>query len=365
MKTIKTETKTAVEKLCQAAKKYGVNVTRINDDRYLYIFSLNGQKFFVLDHVPDLNPYVASKMVDDKALTKGVLKRSGFEIPEGFIESNLKKALSLVRSGFLKYPLVVKPVNGSQGQAVTVDIKDETWLVKGIEEVYKFNRRTIGKPNSFIVESYVAGDDYRFLVLDGKVLTVLMRKPAYVIGDGKASIVTLIDQYNAQPGIGKYRPLCPIVRDAEMARHLKAQGLSEASILSKGKRVYLRKNANISTGGRSFECTAKVHPAYLKLAVQISKLFGLRFCAVDLIAPNIRKFNKYYIIEVNNTPGFDLHEAPYSGQPFPVAEHLIKSMFKNQGARRSAYSDPRSNLKVIQAMANITKAQAANNPSSN
>ena len=215
------------------------------------------------------------------------------------------------------------------GQAVSVAIKDEYWLQIALKEVFKYNRRKLGKPESYLIEEYIPGDDYRILVLDGKALTVLMRKPAYVVGDGKHNIDELITEYNDQPGVDKKQPLCPITRDYELERILVEAELSEDTILPNGKTVYLRKNANISTGGRSFECADKTHPEYKNLAIRIAKIFEFRFCAVDFVAADISKFEKFAIIEVNNTPGFDIHEVPYSGKPFPVAEHLIEAMFND------------------------------------
>ncbi len=330
--TIKKLKITNAQRLQQAVLRAGYSLECLDSDAQVFIATnKQGHKRFIKAHVADLNTYLSAMLSRDKALVKRILAAKNINVPGGIVESNLKKTTSLVRSGSLKYPLVVKPVIGSQGQAVTVDIRDEATLIKGIEEVYKYNRRTQGKQNSFILEPYVSGDDYRFVVLDGKVLTVLMRKPAYVIADGINSIANLIDRYNAQPGVEKHLPLCPIVRDFEMQRHLQAQGLSEKSILAKGRRIYLRKNANVSTGGRSFECMSKVHSEYIKLASHVAGLLKLRFAAVDLISPNITVFNKYNVIEVNDTPGFDLHEAPYSGKPFPVADHLVQSMFKPTG----------------------------------
>ncbi|MFO0705030.1 MAG: ATP-grasp domain-containing protein [Candidatus Andersenbacteria bacterium] len=313
--------------LFRAAQKFGVTINVLDEERHVVEFQKNSKKILVLDDVPNLNRLVSARLVRDKALVKRVLRQHGVSVPPGIKETRVTRALELVGHGILKFPLVVKPVEGSQGSAVFVGVTDTKWLATAIEEVFKYNRRTKGKSNSFIVEEFVPGDDYRLLVLDGKVLTVVMRKPAYVIGDGVLSIGRLIDQYNQQPEVGKYQPLCPIVRDLELQRHLHEQHLTEKLVPPKGKRIVLRKNANVSTGGRSFECADKVHPEYKKMAVRLARIFGLRFCGIDLIARDISKFSNYAVIEINETPGFDIHEQPYRGRPFPVAEHLVRAMF--------------------------------------
>lgn len=313
--------------LLEAAEKNGVSVELVDKDRGLKIFRKQGKSVFVKFHVPDLNSYVSCTISDNKALAKLILSKHNIPNPKGWISKNLRNILHLVDQGIIKFPVVAKPIDGSQGHAVTVGIKDKECLVGAIKEVHKYNRRMKGKPNSFLIEEYLSGCDYRILVLDGKVLTSLRREPAYVNGDGLHTIRELIDEYNDQPGVGKAQPLCPIVRDFEFRRNLIEKKLTEGSIILKGDKVYLRQNANVSTGGRSFECDDEVNPEYKKLAVKIAAIFQLRFCAIDLIAADIKKFEKFGIIEISHMPGFDIHEVPYRGKPFHVAESLMKAMF--------------------------------------
>lgn len=313
--------------LAAAAKKLHIEVKTVDQATGLRVFSRGPQHYFVLKHIPDLNSYVSSATANNKATLKRLLLKAGVSTAPGFTEKNPTRALERIRQGELHYPVVAKPIDGSGGTAVTVDIRDAATLLRGIEEVFKFNRRTKGRPNSFLIEAYIPGDDFRFVVLDGRVVTVMMRKPAYVVGDGHSSIGQLIDQYNAQPGVGPTLPLNPIVRDLELQRHLSLQHLDEHSVPARGARVVLRKNANVSTGGRSFECAERVHPEFKKLAVAIARMLQVRFCAVDLIAPDIREFKKFAVLEVNTRPGLDIHEKPYRGKPFALTEALLRAMF--------------------------------------
>lgn len=315
--------------LLEAAKKMGVSVELVDESKNLRIFRKEGKSVYVMRHVPNLNSYVSCSISSNKALAKRVLDKHNILNAKGWVSKNMRKALNRVDQGEIKFPVVVKPLDGSQGHAVTVGIKDKECFARAIKEVFKYNRRKKGKPNSFLVEECLPGNDYRILVLDGKVLTSLLREPAYVVGDGKKTIRELIDEYNSQPGVGKEQPLCPIVKDFEFERNLHERNLREDDIVLNSKKAYLRRNANVSTGGRTFECNDMVNPKYKELAVEIARIFQLRFCAIDLIAVDIKKFEKFGVIEVNDTPGFDIHEVPYRGKPYPVAECLIKAMFRD------------------------------------
>lgn len=327
MKKQKNAYSSCTKSLLRAARKFGVDITIFQNKKGLFIFSKNGIKLFVKQHIIDLNQYIPTKLAGNKFITKKILQSHDIPVPHGFIESNISKALDMLDANKIKFPLVVKPNDGSQGEAVTPDIRQRHWFVQAIKEVYKYNRRKKGKPNSFLIEQFIEGKDYRILVLDGKALTVIQREPAYVIGDGVSTINQLIDRYNSQSDVGKDKPHCPIKKDFEFERNLQINKYFESSILHKGEKAFLRKNANVSTGGRSFECTQLAHPRYLQLAVFIANIFQLRFCSVDLISKDISKYQDYSIIEINDSPGFDIHEAPFKGKPFPVAEYLIKSAF--------------------------------------
>ena len=327
MKIIPLSKFNCVGALLQAAEKRGVAVEVVDEKSKLMIFSKNEKSCYVKRHVTDINSQMAAMLTGNKFLTKRLLEKNGIPVPVGFKEKNFEKVLKRLARKEIKFPLVVKPTNGSQGGAVTVDIQDKEWLEKAINETKKYNSLKKGGPGAFLVEEYIKGGDFRFLVLDGKVLTVLMRKPAYVVGNGKGTIGELINDYNGQPGVAKDQPLCPIIRDYEFDRNLLEQNFSEETIVEKGKVISLRKSANVSTGGRSFECLDKVDQKYFALMEKIVKIFGIRFCAVDIIAEDIGKFENFRVIELNDTPGFDIHEAPFEGMPFRVAEHLIDSIF--------------------------------------
>ena len=328
MKTIPRTEFNCVGSMLAAAKKFNVGVEIINKEKGLRTFHKFGRSIFVRSYIPDLNSYVSTKIIDNKGLTKCILEKNNIPAPKGWIMKNYKKSLKMIDNEEMKFPLVVKPIDGSQGHAVSVGIKSKEFLTKAIKEAYKYNRRKKGRPNSFLIEEYIPGDDYRILVLDGKFLTATLRKPAYVVGDGVQTIGELIDEYNSQKGVSKDQPLCPIVRDFEFEKNLCENKITEKTIPKKNKRVYLRKNANVSTGGRSFECSGKVNSKYKKLAIKLAKIFQIRFCGIDLIAPDISKYEKFKIIELNGSPGFDIHEVPYKGKTYPVAEHLVKAMFK-------------------------------------
>jgi hypothetical protein len=163
------------------------------------------------------------------------------------------------------------------------------------------------KYGTVILQEHAKGDDFRITVIDGKVVTVLKRYPLSVFGDGASSIIQLLEAKlrwrAAQEDFQGFNDISP--RAPEILFMLEKQRLTFQDILAKGRRVFLRSNANISSGGE-LECvTDECHPAVKELAVSSATLLGLDLAGVDYITTDItRPWNETggQICEINPTP---------------------------------------------------------------
>lgn len=142
-----------------------------------------------------------------------------------------------------------------------------------------------------LVEEYIPGDDYRFLVIGNVVQAVSKRIPAYVVGDGVRPIRDLVIEKSSDPkrGPNHARPLSFIGMGAEEALHLEIHGRSFMTVPNKGEVVTLRQNSNVSTGGDAIDCTDIVHPSYREIALKAANAVGAVFCGVDIITEDITR----------------------------------------------------------------------------
>ena len=83
------------------------------------------------------------------------------------------------------------------------------------------------RSGDLVVESYVAGNDYRCLVIGGKVAAIAERVPASVIADGEHTIRELVDIANQDPrrGIGHEKVLTRIKLDEAAEELVQRAGL--------------------------------------------------------------------------------------------------------------------------------------------
>lgn len=242
----------------------------------------------------------------------------------------------------LRFPLVVKPINASHANGATLNISDAKELERGVRRAFAYNRKH-KKGDRVLIEEYFEGRDLRLFVVGERVVSVVERDPAYVVGDGASTIRQLIHVFNQEwrSPIKYDLPLCPIPIDSEVLRYLAKSNLTLNSVLPKDKKVYVRWNANVSTGGRAHDITDTVHPYLKQLAVEVTRLSHLEVGGVDVLCKDIISTDmtaaNISFLEVNDSPGFDIHYFPVTGEGRDVCGAILDHIFEKseQGSKRS------------------------------
>ena len=90
---------------------------------------------------------------------------------------------------------------------------------------------------SVIVESFIAGDDHRMLVVNGELVAVSKRVPGHVVGDGEHTIAELVDEVNRDPrrGIGHEKVLTRLEFDHQAERLLAEKGYTRDTVPADGR----------------------------------------------------------------------------------------------------------------------------------
>lgn len=259
----------------------------------------------------------------DKEDTKFLLDQAEIPVPKGEIiktETGLREAVD-----YLKFPLVIKPIDGNHGRGVTTNITNWEQALEGFQMAKKIS-------NAVIVEQYITGDDYRILLINYKLVAAAKRLPAQIVGDGVLSIDALIKKTNADPrrGYGHEKVLTYITVDDITLKLLELKGYTLDSVLANGEVLVVKDTANLSTGGTSVDVTDIVHPHTVFMAERISRIVGLDICGIDFLTKDISKPVSEVggaVIEVNAGPGFRMHLAPAEGLPRNVAAPVIDMLY--------------------------------------
>ena len=280
--------------------------------------------------MPATSTALAKYACNNKKITSNLLHNAGITVPKGFRvkPDYTEKYLTEVFLA-LKKPVVVKPSNGNLGDNITVGITDFEQYQQALNLAFSYTDRE----NAAIVEEMFSGKEYRILVTREKVLGILHRVPANVVGDGKQTIKSMIKQKNTQAIRSEdgTKSHLKIRIDADLRANLKNQELELSTVLKAGKQVFLRKVSNISKGGDAIDFTDEAHPSVNQIALDaIQAVPGLSFAGVDFLTQDITKQqtpDSYVIIEINDSPGFDIHDYPYKGKNRHVAREFLYLLF--------------------------------------
>ena len=287
----------------------------------------NGRKRYFRYNSLDLNTLGASEVAKDKDYANFFLARAGYPVIPGkpFYSKAWSETIGIPYDADAAYeyakklgfPVVVKPNSGSQGQNVSV--------ASNRKDLERCLRGALSQDRVALVQKRLVGRDYRVVVLDDAVISAYERIPLNVVGDGKSTIRNLI--------IKKERAFVRSGRDTRIssddpaiARKLAQSSLELDSVPAKSEHVFLRDNANLSTGGDSVDVTDRIHPDFSDIAIAMTREMGLRLCGVDLMIDGTIEEapGTYHVLEVNSAPGLDHYVTGGAAQQSIVEDLYLK-----------------------------------------
>jgi len=266
--------------------------------------------------------YIAPLIMENKEVTKIVLKENGVNVPAGIAIQTVEEAMQHMAS-FLGKAIVVKPKSTNFGKGVIIikECGNEQEFREAVVQALSFD-------TSILIEEYIPGKEYRFLVIGSKVAAILHRVPANVTGDGLHTIEELVTEKNKNPlrGKGYVTPLEKLSLSSVEIGYLAQQGKDIRVVPSAGETVYLRENSNISTGGDSIDFTDRIPDAYKEIAVRAARAVGAKICGADMMIRDIFEVPDEYnhsIIELNFNPALHIHDFPFQGQNRHVEKYVL------------------------------------------
>jgi cyanophycin synthetase len=308
--------------IVKEALSRGIPYIRLNQESYIQL-GYGARQKRIQASITGNTSAIAVEIADEKTRCKVLLQKSGIPVPAGRVVSTVKEAVAAFHD--IGVAVVVKPDVGNHGNGSTINVTDLDQLEQAFFAAKSFYP-------DVIVEEYVHGGDFRFLVIDGKLAAAARREPAHVIGDGKSTIRELIHLLNADPlrGFGHEKVLTQVEMDAMTERLLALKGLSLDSRPNKEEKIYLKATANLSQGGTATDVTDEVHPEIRRMAERTAGIIGLDCAGIDALAQDISlplDPSGIKVVEINAAPGFRMHLEPTGGLPRNVAKPLVDMLF--------------------------------------
>lgn len=287
----------------------GIEVIMDDEENGLFTLSLGGRQIRCHESLTDITSAVSMTLCQNKLLTHKVLTKAGLTTPEYALYRDSRQAEVFLNE---HKSVVVKPIDSEQGLGISVDVRDAAGLDAAVARA-----RSIA--NEIILERYHPGQDLRVLVIGQQVVAAAIRRPAEIVGDGEKDIKTLIEKQSrrrqAATGGESRIPL-----DTETERCIKETGYDWHSVLKPDERLFVRKTANLHTGGMLIDVTGQLHPVLREAALAAASALNIPVTGIDMIVEAPDKAD-YVIIEANERPGLANHE------PHPTAQRFIDLLF--------------------------------------
>lgn len=308
--------------IVRAAVNRGIPFRRLNE-RSLVQLGYACRQHRILAAETDKTSAIAETIVQDKELTKQLLKSIGVPVPEGRPVTSAEDAWAAAQE--IGSPVVVKPQDGNQGRGVAVNLVTREQVMAAYAAAFEVR-------DDILVEKFAPGQDYRLLVIGNRLIAAARREPPQVIGDGRRPITELVAEVNLDPRRGEDHatPLSKIPIDEIAIAVLADQGLTPTSVPAAGQQVLLRRNANLSTGGTAADVTDLVHPEVTARVIDAVRMVGLDIAGVDVVCSDISRPLEHQggvIVEINAAPGLRMHLEPSAGKARPVGEAIVETMF--------------------------------------
>ena len=313
--------------LLKAAVKRGIRFKLMDREENFVLLSQGNHKEYVKQATKtSLDSYSTVLIMENKVVTKDILNLHGIRVPSGEAFQSLHEAMSTYET-YRGTPIVIKPKSTNFGLGITIFNRD--YSRKDMEKAFKI---AFTHDKTVLLEEFITGKEYRFLVMGNQVVGVLHRVPANIVGDGIHTIKQLVQEKNKNRlrGKGYKTPLEKIQLGEAEEMFLENHAMSWNDIPQLGQVIYLRENSNISTGGDSIDFTDEIPYSYKDLAIQSAKAAGATICGVDMMIDSIEEEandTNYSIIELNFNPAIHIHCYPYIGKNRKADEKILDLLF--------------------------------------
>ncbi len=287
------------------------NVRIINAPTSILSYEDNaGNTHLLYSTTSDKSSAIGVIIADNKSRSAAVIKHLSLPMPDDRVCSVINEAIDFLHT-YRK--VVVKPIANSGGKGVSTDITS----VGDLKRAYKFAKNY---GNQVIVQQHLEGTDLRLLVVAGTFVSAVRRIPARVTGDGMLNIAQLITKENDSKRRNDPANLSLLHIDKTAAKRYLSTKIN--TVPKMGTSVRVIGPANVSLGGELEEATHLVTEHMKADAETITNELKLGLCGVDMIWNE--STNTYGIIEVNATPGIDIHNDPFSGTSSDAVERYVE-----------------------------------------
>lgn len=268
-------------------------------------------------------PFISEKLRSisiNKEKAYGVVHSLGYFIPfTKFIPADYEiknNEIDILLATYKK--IIVKPANSSLSRGLTMNILTRDSLIEAINVARK-------RTSNILIQEQVEGEEIRFVVINGKVVSALLRRTPRVVGDGYSTVARLIELENNKRKILNFDYVTYPLLSEEI---VKKEWISSNAILKKDELLELNRATMIKNGASVYDVLDQVDVSYINIVEDIVKNLNVKFLVVDIIFNDYtsKTNDKYWFVEFNTSPVLKLFYGCRDGKMFNIIPILVDNI---------------------------------------
>lgn len=290
---------------------FRVEETICNGKLYIRMISPEGKSWLASNKMSyPMNGHEVYCIANDKSVSYGIARSLDINIPDSiyvvrdnFSNNEVEAFLATMK------PVIVKPLDSYQSKGVTLNINQPEQLRRALEKAWR-------ESATAIIQEQVSGEEYRFTVLDGKVISVLRRERPQIVGDGASTVAELVAIENeAREKLSVSYPA--------WSQNLVGDAVRDGRILPAGERLILSQATMARNGASIYEVIDETDSRYIELAEKFAGEIGAGLLAVDMFIEDHRKYGQYWFNECNAAPALKLYMAVRNRDDSHVIDKIV------------------------------------------
>ena len=258
--------------------------------------------------------WAVQHLQDNKSILKALLHKSNINTPfGGAVNANDKRVLTALRNATV--PLVtVKPITGIHSKGVQLR-----------QTLAQAEATIASNPTSaFIVEQHINGTEFRVTASKTKVIAAQKVAPAYVVGDGVATLKQLVEREGAARNRNPARRSRPASLEV-IARSAAAKGWDGNTVLPKGEVFYYAAD-NITSTQFRIPVLDQLPQNVRNCAIATVRATKAAFITMDIV---VDYAGEPYVVDVDSSCAMSMECFPYPNGEWnlTVPEYILKHHF--------------------------------------
>lgn len=306
-KNVKNSGTSYVKILTEICHEEDIEITPFSYD-WIFRLNKNGIIRYILGYQFDLNTSAVQSICNDKCATSDILSFNNISCVEHVFFMSQTKIKYLGVDGSWKriikmlekyHKLVCKPNEGSSGTNVYI-ASNQTELEYAVDRIFRDS-------NSMAISPYYdIQNEYRVIVLEGKIRLIFSKQIQNVVGNGYSTLSELLFKYINDNQI------------ESLSFELKDKNFQ--TILGEGEIYRFNWKHNLGQGAKpKLIEDEEITNCLTDLAIQAATALNIKFASIDIICTE----NSYKILEINSGVMME-HFSSFDEKNYCIAKKIYK-----------------------------------------